>query len=787
MELINAGVSGKNFKEIGNKSWKSLKLPTDFNKIVELINPNSSPRPIQALAFGKYNILENRRNLIISAPTNSGKSLIAILAILNAVIKGKRAVLLEPLRAIAQEKFEEINKVIPKIQKILKRKITIRISTGDYRLDTEYFSSPPPNTGEIIIATPERFDVILRNPQNSLWIESIGLVCVDEAHLISSPKRGATLEYLITTMLYFSPASRLVLLSASLGDTKKAEEWLHPCDVIKVTERVPSLTKEVVKLSENEDANEIICNLSKEILSDSNTSLLVFVYQTKSTEILAQNLREFLKDLVEPNCILAYHSQMSSQKRTNIRQMFSSRHSRCLITTTSLALGVNLPCSHVIIRDCNFPGFRTLTISELLQMMGRAGRGNLSGKSFVIVRPNDKWEAIKLAEELKEEKLPDFCSSFDSELKEYSGNQDNLKLAVATQIAIQINRNGKIGSNISSLTHFFERSLGGKIITKFLPEAFSWICSPTQSLAYIDENMNYQLTTLAKKSLQSSFPLDLATNYSQLLKDIIFIDPNGNLLLEWKPIDHLTTLEMISSQPSRLRLFSAKLVTQVDGWMETNLNQSLLYKKWIRGDQNFSRSVEIAGSLNLSNMRNNSRKNFAEWSYQTAYLSVFRSIVLWERGQGISLEEIQRKWTITNLEEVEESWRDRNLWLLSGLMEILDLPCFYFHLLEECKATRNQVQKVKEALANMKQQVLDLLIQLKYCSPLGSFLHKLQEFYQNKSNTSVSFQTIQKLEKAGFTKVQDLLKLKEEDFLNLGIRKHLANQIIQYINQRMRI
>jgi len=67
------------------------------------------------------------------------------------------------------------------------------------------------------VATPERLEAILRNPDHAAWVDTIGAVCVDEAHLIANSRRGATLEYLITSFLCQPAPPRLFLLSATLA------------------------------------------------------------------------------------------------------------------------------------------------------------------------------------------------------------------------------------------------------------------------------------------------------------------------------------------------------------------------------------------------------------------------------------------------------------------------------------------------------------------------------------------------------------------------------------------
>lgn len=783
MKIIDAGTSVISSNSV-QKKWSDLHLSRDYKKIVEILNPNSTPRPIQVLAFGKNNILENRRNLIVSAPTNGGKSLVATLLLFDSVRQGRRAILLEPLRALAREKFEELTQILPQIERIMKRKVTVRITTGDYRLDSEYFHSPPPDSGEIIIATPERLEAILRNPDNETWVRSVGLICFDEAHLISSEKRGPVFEYLITSFLCHPVSPRLVLLSGSLGSTEKARTWLAPCDELKITERFPRLRKRVLEITENDDLTAEVQKLAGEILDDPAASLLIFVYQTKSAEKLAGELRGTLGELTGCDGALAFHSQMSSQKKEKVRESFAKNRSRCIVATTSLALGVNLPCTHVIVRDLTFAREGALTVPEILQMLGRAGRGNQIGHADVIVRLTDRVVAEDLARELKDEPLPELCSSFESVEKRKPAS-NCLSLAAATQVAIQIARSGEVGINLEDLCKFFERSLGGKALTSQIPVALEWLTNPTNSLAYLDDLQKYKITRLGAAALRGTLPLDFAAAFAQLLRDLIYLDLEGKLLSNWRPLDHLITLELLSPQPIGLRRFSKKIVEQTDGFFEKSPDcHSLLFSNWIRGNQCYSRAAELAGSLNMTNNNPSNQKPSPAVIYQQVYLAAFRAAVLYERAQGTSIEQVQRKWSVDSLEDIEQRWRDTNLWLLSGISEILDLRCFYHHLKEECAASQQRTQQTKKALSTMRDQVLLLLNLLKYCSPLGSFLFQMRGYYKNKAHTNVGHLSIRRLENAGITSLQHLSTLQEKDLIEIGLNRNAAAQISKYLQTR---
>src|SRR5262245_7012247 len=134
MRRIACGTSGSSVQPVC-VSWQELHLGYPWQEVVEILAPGRVPRPLQALALGTHRLLESRRHCILSAPTNSGKSLLGLLVLLDAVSQGRRAVLLEPLRALAHEKMAELESVTPRLTHLLGRPLTVRISTGDYRRD----------------------------------------------------------------------------------------------------------------------------------------------------------------------------------------------------------------------------------------------------------------------------------------------------------------------------------------------------------------------------------------------------------------------------------------------------------------------------------------------------------------------------------------------------------------------------------------------------------------------------------------------------------------------------
>lgn len=736
--------------------------------------------------FSKYNplrivqssalqsgLLTNRLNYIVSAPTNSGKSMLGWLVLLQAIQQGKRAILLEPLRALAQEKRDEISRLAPAISDALGKLLNIRISTGDYRNDDETFFDSAPE-GELIIATPERLEALLRNPDNQAWLETIGAVCVDEAHLICSPRRGPTLEYLLTSLLCQPAPPRIILLSATLGNLDRAKEWLAPCEVVKVTERYPALHKGILEVKDGEDANQTVSTWLAESLQAPANQALVFVYQTRAAEGLAKGLTEQLGSLAGTDGALSYHSRMSVAEKERVRQSFTEGRSRVVVTTTALAMGINLPATHVVVRDLTFPGAESPTLSDLMQMMGRAGRGDQEGHAVVVHRPTDAWTVESLQQALDEEVLPDFVSAFTPREDRFQ----RAELSPAIPLVASLLSRNENGSTKEGLETFLQRSLGGQHLISEVPTALRWLES--HSLAHQEERL-HRLTVLGREATRAVLPLPLAAGYGQLIRDILTVDPDDEILARWRPLDHLLLLTLLHDRSFTLRRHSKQLDEIVDGWLESHSDEAPALYKWIRGQDGHSKADEILGSIGVKVEATGSK--VAEQCRKVAYQALFHAIVLFTRSQGKSIRHIEQEFGIKGLEGIEEQWRDNFLWLLSGLARILTTRAFFFHLKQECNADLARIRRVERAFQRMRHQVFDLLDDLKYCSPLGSLLRDIRR-HAPKKGRKMGVQSIRRLEQAGIGSLKDLVGKDSGQLVKLGLQRQMADQVVGYLKRR---
>jgi helicase len=218
-------------------------------KIEQLKLPNSAIKFLKSQGFEKLyppqadsvnSGLLDGKSLLVSSPTASGKTLIAMLAILSYLSKHDgKVIYLSPLRALAAEKFLEFKK-LEKI--VLGKKIKVGISTGDFENIEKNLEK-----SNILILTNEKMDSIIRH--GTEWIEEIGLVITDEVHLIGDETRGPTLEMTLTQLKLLETKPQIVGLSATITNSDEIANWLG-CKLVKNNWRPVPLSEGVCDAGE---------------------------------------------------------------------------------------------------------------------------------------------------------------------------------------------------------------------------------------------------------------------------------------------------------------------------------------------------------------------------------------------------------------------------------------------------------------------------------------------------------------------------------------------------------
>lgn len=758
--------------------WKDLSLGDPWLQVIGHLVPDSLPSDIQVKAIRDGDLLTSRRNLLIAGPTNSGKSLLAYLALLRGALTGGRVLLLEPLRAIAQEKFDELDSLTEDLQRLLGRKIGVSITTGDYRLNEETMQSPPPDEGEIVIATPERIEAILRNPDFDAWISSFRVVCVDEAHLLADAVRGASLEYVVTSFRTFPAAPRLVLLSATLGDVAPLVRWLDPCDAVLSDIRKPPLHRTICQMEPEEDVQVALLELVRGILATPDHSVLIFVYQTSWAGALARNLQAELGDLCGTCGAACYHSRMSSGTKTAVRRQVQEGSTRCVVSTAALAMGVNLPATHVVVRDLSYGPGEPLPIGALQQMTGRAGRGSRPGQAYLILKQGDSRDLQEFRRQIESNQLPTLRSVFLNE--EGNGLNHTGEPPLAKTVLSFLSRRADEKLRTHEVENFISHTMNGaEVVTECAP-ALRWLGSACNLLAFEDDG-EWISTRLGQAAIRGSLPLKTAAGVAQLIRDLLSIDEKDELLLRFSPLDILLLTELMTNRPVLRKPFSETMAVQVDDWVSRDEVKSVLFQNWIRGQKGFSKASEIFGSLGIELSSKANTKD--ETARKLGYQAMLRAIMLWQRAHGALPTDLERRWKVSDLDEIQEPWRDDRLFLLGAMRNLWDIRCFFFHLKEDCLAGDERIFRVKRALQRMQGMSLRLMNLIAWCSPLGPVFLRLRSSSSGRSKSSPAQGTIRRLEDAGISDVARLRAYSLEDLIGVGVKKEFAEKIVTFLRR----
>ena len=375
-----------------------------------------TPPQAEAVSRGLF----KNRNIIVSTPTASGKSLIAYMALMNVFLNGFKGIYTTPLKALATEKYEDL------IDHFRGLGAKIGISTGDYDSPSEDLKRY-----DVLVTTYERLDAIMR--QRPSWLKDVSAIVVDEIHVLGDDERGPVIEMILSRALKNS--WQIIGLSATIGNPEDIGGWLNAetieCDWRPVPLIQGYYDKKKSKIffengSQEDVAGDLISHsVSKAVRDDyqilvfkqsrrdventaskiaSEMSLLLSRYSGKTKELidlLNENVssrieRELLSKLFLRG-VSFHHAGLSPEARKIIEKGFREKILRIVVATPTLAAGVNLPARRVIIYTHRYEKgyYEPISILEYKQMAGRAGRPQYDPYGEVVIADMDPETAVR--------------------------------------------------------------------------------------------------------------------------------------------------------------------------------------------------------------------------------------------------------------------------------------------------------------------------------------------------------------------------------------------------------
>ncbi|KAJ3329834.1 putative helicase mug81, partial [Kappamyces sp. JEL0680] len=339
--------------------------------------------PVQTQVF--HSLYHSEENILIGAPTGSGKTVVAELALWAAFrdAPDKKVVYIAPLKALVRERVADWK---ARLMSKMNRKLVEL--TGDITPDLKTIQD-----ADVIVTTPEKWDGVSRSWKSRSYVTNVSCLIIDEIHLLGGD-RGPILEVIVSRMNYISAhlekKIRIVGLSTALANAGDLADWLgighlglfnfrhsvRPVPLEIYIEGHPGKNYCPRMIAMNKPAFSAIMTHSP------TKPVIVFVSSRRQTRLTAQdfismcanddNPKRFLHmpepemDIVlsrikDPSLKLClqfgiglHHAGVVDSDRRTVEELFCNGKIQILIATSTLAWGVNFPAHLVVVKGTEF-------------------------------------------------------------------------------------------------------------------------------------------------------------------------------------------------------------------------------------------------------------------------------------------------------------------------------------------------------------------------------------------------------------------------------------------------
>uniref|UniRef100_A0AAY4ERR1 BRR2 homolog n=1 Tax=Denticeps clupeoides TaxID=299321 RepID=A0AAY4ERR1_9TELE len=400
------------------------------NAAFESLYQNKFPffNPIQTQVFNA--VYNSDDNVFVGAPTGSGKTICAEFAILRMLLHNSegRCVYITPMEALVYMDWHQ------KFQEALCKKVVLL--TGETSTDLKLLGK-----GDIIISTPDKWDILSRRWKQRKNVQNVSLFIVDEIHLIGGDN-GPVLEVICSRMRYISSQIerpiRIVALSSSLSIAKDVAHWLG-CSTTATFNFHPNVRPVPLELHIQgfnvSHTQTRLLSMAKPVYHaimkhSPSKPVVVFVPSRRQTRLTAIDILTFCAADVVPqrftltdptlketlaNGVGYLHEGLSTNERRIVEQLFNSV--QVVVSSRSLCWGTNISAHLVVVMDTQYyngkiHAYVDYPIYDVLQMVGKANRPLLDDEGrCVIMCQGSKKDFFKkfLYEPLPVESHLDHC------------------------------------------------------------------------------------------------------------------------------------------------------------------------------------------------------------------------------------------------------------------------------------------------------------------------------------------------------------------------------------------
>ncbi len=344
-----------------------------------------------------FKLISERKNVLVAAPTGSGKTMSAFLSIISTLfdysMQGKLeekvyCLYVSPLRSLNNDIYRNLTKPLDEIYAaIVKekggdaaekaiRKVSIGVRTGDTTQQERHrLLMHPPN---ILVTTPESLAIMINSKKFVEHLKGLEFIIIDEIHELANNKRGTHLSLSVERLIEIIGRDvTRVGLGATLHPISEAANFLvgqrdgKPRDCVVVdaswSKKFEAITMSPVKDLIYTDPAIIEEKLYGKIndVIKANRTTLIFTNTRSGTERVVFNLKKRFKYGED---IAAHHSSLSRESRMEVEDLLKKGSLKCAVTSTSLELGVDIGSIDNVIQMGS-----PKSVTRCVQRIGRAG------------------------------------------------------------------------------------------------------------------------------------------------------------------------------------------------------------------------------------------------------------------------------------------------------------------------------------------------------------------------------------------------------------------------------
>lgn len=384
--------------------------------------------PMQSQVF--HCMYHTSANVLLGSPTGSGKTIAAELAMWWAFREkpGSKVVYIAPMKALVRERVKDwrARLAIPLGIKLVEL-------TGDNTPDTRTIRD-----ADIIITTPEKWDGISRSWQTRSYVRQVSLVIIDEIHLLGGD-RGPILEIIVSRMNYIASQKkgsvRLVGMSTACANASDLGNWLGVKEGLfnfRHSVRPVPLEIYIDGFPDQRGFCPFMQSMNRPTFlaiksHSSDKPVIVFVASRRQTRLTARDLINFCGMEDNPRRFVRmseedlslnlsrvkdealrealsfgiglHHAGLIESDRSLAEELFANNKIQVLVATSTLAWGVNLPAHLVVVKgtqffDAKIEGYKDMDLTDVLQMLGRAGRPQFDSSGIARIFTQDSKKAF---------------------------------------------------------------------------------------------------------------------------------------------------------------------------------------------------------------------------------------------------------------------------------------------------------------------------------------------------------------------------------------------------------